>query len=307
MLLKDIFLQSPDNVPKFGVEIELEGISVSQAQSLGLSRYWAAKADGSLRPHDNSVELVFNQGFDLDQSHAALSLLDANLPDYSTSIRTSIHVHLDVSSIDSSNFKALILNACLIDDGLFHYFGKSRKNWLYCRPIDQHKLTLLKEVCESMERGSTTRARNLLREYPKYSSINFKPLLALGTIEFRHFQVPERGSLYHTLYSITRILQSFWDFSYRGEELSSRGFRFSYADYSPNMISHIAKDLYDSVFIDEQSSRDSDDIAMYEVEEISDEDGIEGTLHDHIGWPEHGGIFNTTPPSLRTLLSNSLR
>lgn len=171
-----------------GVEIEVEGHRNSQATALTRADggFWTVKQDGSLR---NGVEFVFSQPLMGKQLSTAISQFFSIVKDYSTSPRTSIHVHMnmrqDYDTMES--LRNLVILYFMYEHAFFSLADENRKWCTYCSPFEDNMPTFL----TSIFRGDTPkqvvdhirRANN----HDRYYGLNIAALARYGTVEFRHF------------------------------------------------------------------------------------------------------------------------
>ena len=191
-----------------GVEVELENMrEASSFASSGIRRhaihdyfsfdsdnngvkfgtgYWNVKTDGSLR--DYGVEFVTKKLFGkdlsvaLDELHDYLIHTDIDAP---ISDRCSIHVHLDVTDLNKTEYSRLLIDYAIFENVLFHYCGEHRKHNLYCLPFaksDEFKRTLshiLTSVSKDLD------FKKYVNGFPKYSALNLNATSKYGSLEFR--------------------------------------------------------------------------------------------------------------------------
>lgn len=166
-----------------GVEIEVEGISKRwpgfHTQGTDMSLFWEAVEDNSLR---NGAELRFRSslfGEDLIRALDAVSDTLQECP-YTTSVRTSTHVHYDVSLFKTTEdlLKFLAISG-MFEKVLFQYLGGEREESIYCLPYSRSRgdfdalSTLAKNPGDYLELG-------------RYQAINLQSIFKHGTVEFRH-------------------------------------------------------------------------------------------------------------------------
>lgn len=172
-------------IPKFfgsfykpiGMEFEVEGCAI---QDLGLlannegkyagCNYWRCVKDGSLRNHGLEFVSVPVVGHGIDY---ALHELDKQIltryPTRTNSIRTSIHVHVDVSKWKIREMWHLLPFYALFEEVFFSFHDWTRQANPYCYPIT------------SLRPGSVGIFESL-----KYCALNLAPIERQMTIEFRH-------------------------------------------------------------------------------------------------------------------------
>ena len=149
--------------------------------------YWNVKSDGSLR--DNGVEFVTKKLFGKDLSIALDELHDyliaTTVPNSTPSDRCSVHIHLDVTDLNKTEYARLLIDYAIFENVLFNYCGVHRKENLYCLPFarsDDFKRTLsniLTSVSKDLE------FKKYVNSFPKYSALNLNATSKYGSLEFR--------------------------------------------------------------------------------------------------------------------------
>lgn len=152
-----------------GIEVEVEQHAVKERPNA----VWQPKPDGSLR--NNGIEYV-SSPLSARLVPAALKnlLVDALDQSASFSMRTSIHVHMNVQDMTPQQLVNLIGVYCLFEPLLYRYVGRGRHKNIYCVPINE---TIL--ACE-------LNRQRLRQSWEKYTGLNYKTVTNLGTLEFRH-------------------------------------------------------------------------------------------------------------------------
>jgi len=155
-----------------GMEFEIENIGPAPSGLVVYrdSVYWKYTKDNSLR--NNGVEFVSVpvSGHSIDYALYELETeLGIRYPDHMDSIRTSIHVHVDVSEWSLRELFALPTLYALFEDVFFSFHNEARQNNPYCYPI-------------------TSLAPNGLSVYTeaKYCALNLAPAQTQLSVEFRH-------------------------------------------------------------------------------------------------------------------------
>lgn len=105
------------------------------------------------------------------------------LPQPTNSIRTSIHVHTDVSQW---NFIQILTFACtywILEDYVSHFAGSDRMGNLFCLRLKDTCIvqTGIKQIVRRFGLQDAT----LINHNNRYSSLNFASLQKFGTLEFR--------------------------------------------------------------------------------------------------------------------------
>ena len=176
------------DIPKFfgafhtpiGIEFEMENMSgigadttlrpLSDINTRRTYLYWKVIRDGSLR--NNGIELVSRPlvGHAIDYAlHEVDMLLASNGNMHRGSIRTSTHIHVDMSTWRLYEAFAFPAFYALFEKTLFSIQSDNRHNNPYCYEITQL-------------------APNTARIDPemKYCALNLAPISVQTTVEFRH-------------------------------------------------------------------------------------------------------------------------
>jgi hypothetical protein len=184
----DQAMEQYGNIPKFfgsfhtpiGVEFEMENMGMVPAGTSAMPLlspadnrrylYWSILRDGSLR--NNGIELVSRPlvGHGIDYALHEVDLFLAVCGNsHRSSIRTSTHVHVDMSSWKLYEAFALPAFYALFEKALFSIQTENRQNNPYCYEITQL---------------SPASAR--IHPEMKYCALNMAPIETQTTVEFRH-------------------------------------------------------------------------------------------------------------------------
>jgi hypothetical protein len=168
-----------------GIEIEVEGIK----NSLVLPAFWIQEGDGSLR---NSGKEFKTHPLMPEEAFKALAMLwtvigkTAASADFSW--RTSIHIHLNALSLETDEFKRLVLLNLLFEDLFFQLVGIEREQSPFCVPLTRS--VLMQSLSQFFKQKSGVKQLYSVwasggQQY-KYSATNFARLGDIGTVEFRN-------------------------------------------------------------------------------------------------------------------------
>jgi hypothetical protein len=159
-------LFSPYKIP-IGIEVEVENSGRAELRS---GNYWEIKEDGSLR--NNGAELVSCpvSGFNIDAALLELERFFAAMPKREWSIRTSIHVHVNVSDFSTEKLHRLVAMYAALEDVFFGYVAPERRGNPYCYPLCSLKVYNIVEINANM----------------KYCAFNLAPIETQLSVEFRH-------------------------------------------------------------------------------------------------------------------------
>lgn len=154
-----------------GIEVEVEKVYKETSPT----SFWNTKPDNSLR--DGGIEYV-SKPVDGQYIPAALLELSKVLPRKADfSLRTSIHVHLNVCDWDSSQVLQYILVYLAVEPLLYKFVGRSRDKNNFCVPL------YLTDLPKGLNRFAELLA---VKRYERYSGLNLDALRKFGTLEFRH-------------------------------------------------------------------------------------------------------------------------
>lgn len=164
-----------------GVEVEVEG--VYSASNL---EFWSVTGDGSLR--NNGVEYISPPmcGARIEES---LMELGVELPRLNATAgsRCSVHCHLDFTKKPMTEVMAFLTGFALFECILFSASGKDRYWNMYTPGLSScyAQVSLAREIQQAVSLKDYNRIRELVHRWNKYSCINLRSLMSLGTIEIR--------------------------------------------------------------------------------------------------------------------------
>jgi hypothetical protein len=179
-----------DNIGKvrkkgeIGIELECEGRV--RANNIGFSKFWDIHNDNSLR--DGGIEFVLRNPINFNKLDQALNDWEQIVvgSEFHNSIRTSVHVHLNVNKLPLVKILTAISVYWLLENVLVAYCGRPREGNLFClRCKDaEHQVTALVNAI-----AGQNAAGYCMSEHLKYSSLNLYSLTQYGSLEIR----PMRG------------------------------------------------------------------------------------------------------------------
>lgn len=185
--LRNVYIAFPKSRKKeladdfsIGLEIEAEGPNLPPIDPERKS-FWQSVAEGSLR---SGLEYVFRHPLPIQAVPKALDEW-ANLTfdtEFYDSIRTSTHIHVNVSHLTQLQVIKIICAFWLIENALVNMHGAQRIGNLFClRCSDAEALPmLLIDDIRKVQPFQTSGAENL-----RYSSLNLASLRKFGSLEFR--------------------------------------------------------------------------------------------------------------------------
>lgn len=152
-----------------GIEVEVENYMKTEAKPTW--DYWKVVLDGSLKVHGMEFVSEPIAGRHID---FAISEIGKHLATQKPlwSHRTSIHVHVNMSTLKMSHLAAFVALYGLFEDVYFNMVDPVRKGNPYCYPATSVDPAQFLRVTQDS----------------KYCALNLAPLLTQGTVEFRHLQ-----------------------------------------------------------------------------------------------------------------------
>lgn len=158
-----------------GLECEIETIKRTKPEFPGA--IFSITEDGSLR---NTGREFISIPMKVDDAILNFERLHATI-EYGKeafSERTSIHVHVDCTSLTLQECRNVVLNYALFEEFFFLMVDPSRRHNIHCVPLTETYLPFhYKQSIPEM-----------FGRWHKYTALNIKPLGKFGTIEFRHMQ-----------------------------------------------------------------------------------------------------------------------
>lgn len=166
--------------PHFGIEIEVENASTPDGLAASL---WHVVSDGSLR--NSGLEFLSQRPFTKEEAEAQVPAFyewKRNM-NYSTGVRTSTHVHVNVLGMGAKEIAAATIVYTLLEPILFRYCGRTREENIYCVPW--YRATDELDIVKQLDRGLFNSGHMAC----KYSALYLEPITRFGTLEFRHAPV----------------------------------------------------------------------------------------------------------------------
>ena len=205
---KAIRTELPEKLPNIGttigIEIECENIAQLTTQ-LVFPANWVYKTDGSLR--NNGMEFISpaNSVYEVLPSLAlVLAWIHSGSPDFSW--RTSVHVHIDCSSLTVEEFKRFIILYFLFEEALFQFANPARKETnIFCTPITRCDFYAISEFIHAPNDNpiALKNAFDVMSgRIKKYSALNLGHMYDFGTVEFRHLRGTGDPKLFGTWLTI---------------------------------------------------------------------------------------------------------
>jgi hypothetical protein len=183
-------LNTPDHrliMPKcpLGLEFEFERVIAGLPTTEAWPQYWERKRDDSL--HDRGMEFVFRRPFfGTDVITAVTGLCNfAKTAGYVSSIRTGLHVHVDVRDLEMNQLVNMLVLYALFEPTLYKFVGNDRDENVFCLPWYKSHGAILKisQIASTKSEKLKGVAGQLRNE--KYAGLNLDPLARFGSVEFR--------------------------------------------------------------------------------------------------------------------------
>lgn len=176
----------------------------------GQIRGWTVTTDGSLR---RGAELVSDGPQRYADLRENLDRIDAGfkaigfVPSYS--IRTSVHVHMNVCHLTMRDILNVLVIHTLLENSMVAMAGEERKGNLHCLLLTeaQNHVQRIRQMYSATDatdfRGSYL---NLIRGNARYAAVNLMSLNRFGTLEFRlHRGTHDTNQLMNWIDTLRRI------------------------------------------------------------------------------------------------------
>jgi len=158
-----------------GIEIEVENVPRAVNAVWDVKKvppiYWRNDDDGSLRNNGREFISVPLHGRNIDYAITEMERIFELGPKMDFSHRTSIHVHVNVSTYTHKQMTTLVALYALFEGLFFSFVEPIREGNAYCYPI-----TNLSPNAVAIE------------ENMKYCAFNLAPIARQMTVEFRHLE-----------------------------------------------------------------------------------------------------------------------
>ena len=139
-------LPTADDTCAVGLEVEVENCPRFGEPNQNI---WTTHADNSLREH--GIEFVSTPIYGTQVWDALNILYDHILPEKASfSQRTSIHVHVDMSSLTLEQLAQTVITYLAVERVLYEFVGNGREHNIFCVPIlDTPSVRKLAIICQS--------------------------------------------------------------------------------------------------------------------------------------------------------------
>lgn len=176
-------------------------MELEHVRSLNGTPFWVCEHDGSLR---NGMEFIHAEPVKGQGVIDSLAVLGEHLDRYDdsivTSVRTSVHVHIDVRDLNEDERRAFLALCVVFEPLLYGLSGDKREGNPYCQTITGLRSHLRMALQGSMDFVDFSHI------WEKYTSINLTRLHDLGTFEFRTLEgTTDMGRVLNFINVVTHI------------------------------------------------------------------------------------------------------
>jgi len=173
-----------------GIEVELENVRGLDFNNESFRKYWNIVEDGSLR--DGGLEFVLSRPFAGSDLIKALKEFDKTISKYKDRIilseRTSVHVHIDVRSLDYSQLLKFVSLYTIFEEPLFRLAGgEDRKNGIFATSLSNAE-GYINHLGSEGDSPSERNAKDIISNFSKYSACNLAAVRQYGSLEFRNHE-----------------------------------------------------------------------------------------------------------------------
>lgn len=170
---------------KFGIEVEVEDYLTESTAWDVVGKHWRATDDHSLQC---GLEFVTKAPLSYRAAVEALGSLTDYIRAHKPSVRTGVHVHLNVTNKTAPEIYTLILLYAVLERVLCRYCGPQRDGNLFCMRLSDcpYQLDLIAEAYKNGRIHEQTDKLGTL----KYAALNLGRMWDLGTVEFRALGTP---------------------------------------------------------------------------------------------------------------------
>jgi hypothetical protein len=176
-----------------GLEFEYEGVRTVNGINPML---WSVKEDHSL--HNRGMEFTFSEPMWGVDAYGAIEnmITTANDNGYLTSMRTGLHVHLDVRDMARAQLIGFLAYYTMFESAIYNWVGDDRDANNFCLPY--YKATgSFAQVRDIVGRLFDTwgnddiakiKVKGASQIFHRYTGLNLKSLVDFGSLEFRHLK-----------------------------------------------------------------------------------------------------------------------
>lgn len=166
----------------FGIEVEAEGIGLFEFNK---DKFWKSVYDGSIRGIEYVSRKPKSKGQTFNDLDYLYKKLENNNCELIPSVRTSVHVHVNVQEFTLDQLRNFILLYLCLEEPLKHFCGKYRENNIFCQSYSQSEglRNIIKIILQKDDIYDL-----LLVNDVRYSGINLNSIVKFGSLEFRTMQ-----------------------------------------------------------------------------------------------------------------------
>lgn len=174
-----------DSRCRIGIEVEVENAANVFRNTHKLT-CWTVTEDHSLR--NDGAEFVSAVVFGEDIVLALNELegyIKKNIPKCEVTERCGLHIHVDVSALNTDELLSFIIGYALVEGALFNYVGRDREKSIYCTPFNS-SIDILQWLSDIKNNTDAHDIERTFRSFGKYTALNIAPVVRQGSVEFRH-------------------------------------------------------------------------------------------------------------------------
>lgn len=166
----------------FGVEVEVEGHNIDSIHC----DFWDRVVDHSLR--GESCEFVLKEASSMSYANRAIQALKEQLVNgtVSPSIRTSVHIHLNVQHMTYLQIMNIITVYFALENVFMSWCGVKREGNPFCLRNQDSEEQLIKLI----NSAKYCNFGMLKNNFNRYASLNLQAIFSKGSLEFRGMPLP---------------------------------------------------------------------------------------------------------------------
>lgn len=166
-----------------GIELEIEDPAYPPHNPSGYLGSWTAHEDHSLR---NGIEYYTAAPMGGEQLQRAVATFYDSGIRYTNGPRTSTHIHINMTDVDDTVLKSLVMIMYMVEDALYAAVEESRKWGGYSVSLKEMAPSRLRALLNPQHDRQFIGAICPARNHERYYGLNTN-LRRHGTVEFRYF------------------------------------------------------------------------------------------------------------------------
>jgi hypothetical protein len=192
-----------------GVEVEVEGKNLFEV----VNPFWKTVDDGSLRGTfpESRAEFVLKSPLPHTKAKEAITKLFDELTKgaalFNFSFRTSTHVHVNITDMNSDELSALIYAYYLLEEPLINYCGKSRRANRFCLRLFDAEGML--QIINSQIKDHFSGISFVAEDSVRYAALNMAAIYKYGSVEFRGMRGTSEVDVLHKWVDMLMSLKKF--------------------------------------------------------------------------------------------------